>query len=80
VTALVNAVGVIRLSRIADVSENDWDVIHAVNVRAVFFLLQAMEDVLPVGAAVVNVASVAGKTGSTVEAPPTARARRGCSR
>jgi NAD(P)-dependent dehydrogenase (short-subunit alcohol dehydrogenase family) len=68
VTALVNAAGVIRLGRIADVGENDWDVIHAVNVRAVFFLLQAMEDVLPDGAAVVNVASVAGKTGSTVEA------------
>jgi NAD(P)-dependent dehydrogenase (short-subunit alcohol dehydrogenase family) len=67
-TALVNAAGVIRLSRIADVSEDDWDAVHAVNVRAVFFVLQALEAVLPDGAAVVNVASVAGKTGSTVEA------------
>jgi NAD(P)-dependent dehydrogenase (short-subunit alcohol dehydrogenase family) len=67
-TALVNAAGVIRLSRIADVSEDDWDAIHAVNVRAVFFLLQAMREALPAGSAVVNVASVAGKTGSTVEA------------
>jgi NAD(P)-dependent dehydrogenase (short-subunit alcohol dehydrogenase family) len=65
---LVNAAGVIRLSPIADVTENDWDAIHAVNVRAVFFLLQAMQDVLPPGSAVVNVASIAGKTGSTVEA------------
>ena len=68
VAALVNAAGVIRLSAIADVREDDWDAIHAVNVRAVFFLLQAMEDALPGGAAVVNVASIAGKTGSTVEA------------
>lgn len=68
VTRLVNAAGVIRLSRIAGVREDDWDAIHAVNVRAVFFLLQALEDVLPHGAAVVNVASIAGKTGSTVEA------------
>jgi NAD(P)-dependent dehydrogenase (short-subunit alcohol dehydrogenase family) len=65
---LVNAAGIIRLSAIADVSEDDWDAIHAVNVRAVFFLLQALADVLQPGAAVVNVASVAGKTGSTVEA------------
>lgn len=67
-SALVNAAGVIRLGPIRDVTEADWDAIHAVNVRAVFFLLQAMEDVLPSGAAVVNVASIAGKTGSTVEA------------
>jgi NAD(P)-dependent dehydrogenase (short-subunit alcohol dehydrogenase family) len=65
---LVNAAGVIRLAPIADVTEADWDAIHAVNVRAVFFLLQAMADALPAGAAVVNVASTAGKTGSTVEA------------
>jgi NAD(P)-dependent dehydrogenase (short-subunit alcohol dehydrogenase family) len=65
---LVNAAGVIRLSPIADVTEDDWDAIQAVNVRAVFFLLQAMQDVLPAGSAVVNVASIAGKTGSTVEA------------
>jgi NAD(P)-dependent dehydrogenase (short-subunit alcohol dehydrogenase family) len=68
VTGLVNAAGVIRLSRIADVSEENWDAIHAVNARAVFFLLQAMEDALPERGSVVNVASVAGKTGSTVEA------------
>ena len=65
---LVNAAGIIRLSAIADVSAEDWDAIFAVNVRAVFFLLQAMQAVLPAGAAVVNVASIAGKTGSTVEA------------
>jgi len=65
---VVNAAGIIRLSAIADVSEDDWDAVFAVNVRAVFFLLQALEGVLPAGGAVVNLASVAGKTGSTVEA------------
>jgi NAD(P)-dependent dehydrogenase (short-subunit alcohol dehydrogenase family) len=65
---LVNAAGIIRLAAIADVREDDWDAILAVNARAVFFLLQALADVLPRGGAVVNVASVAGKTGSTVEA------------
>ncbi|HEY2789755.1 MAG TPA: SDR family oxidoreductase [Gaiellales bacterium] len=66
--ALVNAAGIIRLAAIADVRPGDWDAILAVNARAVFFLLQAMQDVLPAGGAVVNVASTAGKTGSTVEA------------
>ena len=65
---LVNAAGIIRLSAIADVTEEDWDAIFAVNVRAVFFLLQSLADALPEGGAVVNVASIAGKTGSTVEA------------
>jgi len=67
-SGLVNAAGIIRLAAIADVREDDWDAILAVNARAVFFLLQALADVLPRGGAVVNVASVAGKTGSTVEA------------
>ncbi len=65
---VVNAAGIIRLSALADVSEDDWDATFAVNLRAVFFLLQALEGVLPPGAAVVNLASIAGKTGSTVEA------------
>jgi NAD(P)-dependent dehydrogenase (short-subunit alcohol dehydrogenase family) len=65
---IVNAAGIIRLAPIADVREDDWDTILAVNARAVFFLLQSLAEVLPRGGAVVNVASVAGKTGSTVEA------------
>jgi NAD(P)-dependent dehydrogenase (short-subunit alcohol dehydrogenase family) len=65
---LVNAAGIIRLSAIAEVGADDWDAIFAVNVRAVFFLLQSLADALPRGGAVVNLASIAGKTGSTVEA------------
>jgi NAD(P)-dependent dehydrogenase (short-subunit alcohol dehydrogenase family) len=65
---LVNAAGVIRLMPIDEVSEGDWDAVMAVKARALFFLTQEVGRRLGEGAAVVNVASGAGKTGSTVEA------------
>ena len=65
---LVNAAGVIRLLPIDDVAEDDWDAVMAVNARALFFLTQEVGRRLGEGEAVVNVASGAGKTGSTVEA------------
>jgi NAD(P)-dependent dehydrogenase (short-subunit alcohol dehydrogenase family) len=65
---LVNAAGIIRLAALDAVSEDDWDRIMAVNAKAVFFLCQVFVPRLRPGGAVVNVASVAGKTGSTHEA------------
>ncbi len=65
---LVNAAGVIRLLPIDDVAEDDWDAVMAVNARALFFLTQEVGRRLGEGGAVVNVASGAGKTGSTVKA------------
>ncbi len=68
VTHLVNSAGTIRLLPLADVSEDDWDSIFAINARAMFFLTQAVGARLPQGGAIVNVASGAGKTSATVEA------------
>ncbi len=65
---LVNAAGIIRLTALDAVSEEDWDAIMAVNAKALFFLCQAFVPRLQAGGAVVNVASSAGKTGSTHEA------------
>ena len=65
---LVNAAGIIRLAALDAVSEGDWDRIMAVNAKALFFLCQAFIPRLQPGGAVVNVASGAGKTGSTHEA------------
>jgi len=65
---LVNAAGIIRLAVLDAVSEGDWDRIMAVNAKALFFLCQAFIPRLQPGGAVVNVASGAGKTGSTHEA------------
>jgi NAD(P)-dependent dehydrogenase (short-subunit alcohol dehydrogenase family) len=65
---LVNAAGVIRLTPLDAVDESDWDTIMSVNARALFFLTQELGTRLESGGAVVNVASGAGKTGSTHEA------------
>lgn len=65
---LVNAAGVIRLRALEAVTEADWDGIMAVNARALFFLCQLFAPRLAAGGAIVNVASGAGKTGSTHEA------------
>jgi NAD(P)-dependent dehydrogenase (short-subunit alcohol dehydrogenase family) len=65
---LVNAAGIIRLAALDAVSEDDWERIMAVNAKALFFLCQAFAPRLQPGGTVVNVASSAGKTGSTHEA------------
>ena len=65
---LVNAAGIIRLAALDAVTEHDWEQIMAVNAKALFFLCQAFVPRLQAGGTVVNVASGAGKTGSTHEA------------
>jgi NAD(P)-dependent dehydrogenase (short-subunit alcohol dehydrogenase family) len=65
---LVNAAGIIRLVALDAVSEDDWERVMAVNAKALFFLCQALAPRLRTGGAIVNVASGAGKTGSTHEA------------
>jgi NAD(P)-dependent dehydrogenase (short-subunit alcohol dehydrogenase family) len=65
---LVNAAGVIRLRRLDDVTESDWDWMYAVNAKAMFFLMQAVAARMRPGSAIVNISSSAGKTASTVEA------------
>lgn len=65
---LVNAAGIIRLSRIEEATEADWDDVMDVNAKAVFFLTQAAAEVMAPGGAIVNVSSTGGKTGATTEA------------
>ena len=65
---LVNAAGIIRLVPLDAVTDDDWERIMAVNAKALFFLCQAFVPRLQPQGAVVNVASGAGKTGSTHEA------------
>src|SRR6185312_17151955 len=68
VDGLVNAAGIIRLVRIEDVTEADWDAILAVNVKALFFLARDFGLRMPAGAGIVNLSSVAGKNNATTEA------------
>ncbi len=60
---LVNNAGVTRRSYIMDLTEEDWDRIHRVNAKGVFFCLQrvAREMITRRQGAIVNIASIAGK-------------------
>ncbi|MGE0701335.1 MAG: SDR family NAD(P)-dependent oxidoreductase [Hyphomicrobiaceae bacterium] len=60
---LVNNAGVTRRADIMDITEADWDRIHRVNAKGVFFCLQTVAKVMiPARSGrIVNIASIAGK-------------------
>jgi NAD(P)-dependent dehydrogenase (short-subunit alcohol dehydrogenase family) len=60
---LVNNAGVTRRADIMDITEADWDRIHRVNAKGVFFCLQAVaRTMIPRRRGrIINIASIAGK-------------------
>ena len=60
---LINNAGVTRNADIMDLTEADWDRIHRVNAKGVFFCLQrvAREMIPRRGGRIINTASIAGK-------------------
>ena len=60
---LVNNAGVTRRAYIMDLTEADWDRIHRVNAKGVFFCLQrAAREMIPRRSGrIINIASIAGK-------------------
>jgi len=60
---IVNAAGILRFAAFASFTNRDWRDVFAVNVEAVFFLSQLLAPRLRDGGAIVNVASMAAKTG-----------------
>ena len=60
---LVNNAGVTRRAHIMDITEADWDRIHRVNAKGVFFCLQAVaRAMIPYRSGrIINIASIAGK-------------------
>ena len=60
---LVNNAGVTRRVGIMDITEADWDRIHRVNAKGVFFCLQrvAREMIAQRSGRIINIASIAGK-------------------
>jgi NAD(P)-dependent dehydrogenase (short-subunit alcohol dehydrogenase family) len=68
VDGLVNAAGIIRLVPVPEVTDEDWDSIFAVNVKALFFLARDFGLRMAPGAGIVNLSSVAGKNNATTEA------------
>ncbi len=63
VDTLVNNAGVTRRAYIMDLTEEDWDRIHRINAKGVFFCLQrAARDMIPRrDGRIINIASIAGK-------------------
>ena len=62
---LINNAGIFRHGLIAELSEDDWDVVQAINLKGAFLVTKA---VLPVmkrqqSGYVINISSVAGKNG-----------------
>jgi NAD(P)-dependent dehydrogenase (short-subunit alcohol dehydrogenase family) len=68
IDGLVNAAGIIRLLPVSEVTEEDWDAILDVNVKALFFLARDLGARMPEGGSIVNLSSVAGKNNATTEA------------
>ena len=60
---IVNYAGVTRYAYIMDLTEADWDRIHRVNAKGVFFCLQraAREMIKQGGGRIINIASIAGR-------------------
>ena len=60
---LVNNAGVTRRADIMEITEADWDRIHRVNAKGVFFCLQAAARVMIPrrSGRIINIASIAGK-------------------
>jgi NAD(P)-dependent dehydrogenase (short-subunit alcohol dehydrogenase family) len=60
---IVNNAGVTRFAYVMDLTEADWDRIHRVNAKGVFFCLQraAREMIGQGGGRIINIASIAGR-------------------
>src|ERR1700730_3731441 len=65
---LVNNAGIIRANPFGQVTEQEWDLTFGINVRGLFFLMQAAAKVmLPRRTgAIVNIASIAGRGAPTL--------------
>jgi NAD(P)-dependent dehydrogenase (short-subunit alcohol dehydrogenase family) len=63
VDIIVNNAGVTRRADIMELNEADWDRIHRVNAKGVFFCMQraAAEMIKQGGGRIINIASIAGK-------------------
>ena len=63
IDVIVNNAGITRSAYIMDLTEADWDRIHRVNAKGVFFCLQrvAREMITRQEGRIINIASIAGK-------------------
>jgi 3-oxoacyl-[acyl-carrier protein] reductase len=71
IDGLVNAAGVLQMGTIADVTPEDWDRVLGVNLKGTFLTCKAVIPRLVArgGGAIVNLASISGRTKSIYSAP-----------
>lgn len=61
IDVLANVAGIVQFGRIETVTEEEWDRVHAVDLKGPFFLIQAaLPHLRACGGNIVNVSSVAG--------------------
>jgi 3alpha(or 20beta)-hydroxysteroid dehydrogenase len=73
VDGLINNAGVTSRVRLGDVTLEDWNRVLAVNVTGVMLGIQALLPLMPPGASIVNVGSVAALTGHYTAAYTTSK-------
>ena len=68
---LVNNAGIIRRGSIESVTEDDWDQVIDVNLKGAFNCCKAAADIMMAqrSGKIINVSSIAGKTGDITSAP-----------
>ena len=67
IDGLVNAAGIIRIIPVADITDEVWDLIFDLNVKALFYLARDFGMRMPEGSAIVNLSSVAGKASASTD-------------
>ncbi len=67
IDGLVNAAGIIRIIPVADITDEVWDPIFDLNVKALFYLARDFGMRMPEGSAIVNLSSVAGKASASTD-------------
>lgn len=67
IDGLVNAAGIIRIIPVPDITDEVWDPILAVNVKALFYLARDFGMRMPSGSGIVNLSSVAGKASASTD-------------
>jgi NAD(P)-dependent dehydrogenase (short-subunit alcohol dehydrogenase family) len=67
IDGLVNAAGIIRIVPVAEITDEIWDPILAVNVKALFYLARDFGLRMPEGSGIVNLSSVAGKASASTD-------------
>ncbi len=68
VDVLVNNAGILRSTKIVDITPEEWDLVMAVNVKSLFLCAQAVHDemVKRGGGRIVHMSSLAGRATSTL--------------